>query len=86
MTTTQPKKPTIDNMPASVIPAGEERSLDSTWIKPDQVFLDFELPYLKIARALDQSDDAAIWDQFRESRNQGTFLDWLATWAEPRPI
>jgi len=68
MTNPQPKKPTIDGAP-------------SGWIKPDQIFLDLDLSYLKVARALDQSDDAAVWDQLRESRDPRRYLDSLTSLA-----
>src|SRR6185369_6122157 len=80
MTNSQPKKPTIDGSPAPAVPAGYGNP-NGGWIKPDQIFLDLDLSYLKIARALNQSDDTAVWDQLRESHDPRRYLDSLTSLA-----
>lgn len=47
--------------------------------KPDSIFLD--LPHLKIACALRNRDEKALWDAFRQCSDPDLYLDWLSHMA-----
>lgn len=64
-------------------PARNTRA-DQDWFRPDRVFIDLDLPHLELARCLETSDDARIWELYRSSRRQGMYVDSLAGQAGAR--
>jgi len=74
---------------ASPMPSGNDRLSTSTssgtpprsWAAVERVVLDLGLPHIAIARALDRSDDEAIWREYRCTHDEDGFLECLAALA-----
>jgi hypothetical protein len=56
-------------------------SLDSGWSGHDQVNIDLDIDHLALAHALDRSEDAVIWVQYRRARDSDRYVHWLASLA-----
>lgn len=73
----QPSRPSGSEVGA----ATTEASTHERWTPFEQVVLDLDLPHISIARALERSDDPAIWREYARARDEDGFLDCLAMLA-----